>query len=61
MGADIHSFAEVRKDGKWVIVNDVDFGTERWPTNSPFDWRGYGMFGFLADVRRMKVALTRAR
>jgi hypothetical protein len=58
MGCDIHSYAEVRKDGKWEIVGDVfplnDFDREwRKKTHgcSPFDWRSYGLFGFLADVR----------
>lgn len=58
MGCDIHSFAEVRKDGKWEKVSDVfpldgydkeyygkDFGC--WP----FTWRSYDLFGWLADVR----------
>jgi hypothetical protein len=40
MGCDIHSIAEKRVNGKW----------EQLPF-APFDWRGYGMFGFLADVR----------
>lgn len=41
MGCDIHSYAE-RKDinGQW---GEIDF--------QPFDWRSYGMYGFLADVR----------
>lgn len=49
MGCDIHSFAEVKKEGKWERVQDKIFsnGTE----TAPFDWRGYGMFAFLADVR----------
>jgi hypothetical protein len=42
MGCDIHSFVEVLRDGYWQHLPDVD----------PFgDWRNYGIFGFLADVR----------
>lgn len=40
MGCDIHTLAQKRTDGKWETLPFV-----------PFDWRGYGMFGFLADVR----------
>lgn len=40
MGCDIHSYAEKRVNGKWESV-----------AVSPFDWRSYGMYGFLADVR----------
>lgn len=41
MGCDIHSRAERRVGGKWQII----------PGLAPFDWRSYGMFGFLANVR----------
>jgi hypothetical protein len=41
MGCDIHSRAERRVDGSWQIIPDLH----------PFDWRSYGMYGFLADVR----------
>ena len=40
MGCDIHSRAQKQEGGKWV---DLPF--------KPFDWRSYGMYGFLADVR----------
>ena len=41
MGCDIHSYVEVRKNGRWEC--------QGW---NPFDdWRNYGIFGFLADVR----------
>ena len=58
MGCDIHSFAEVRRDGKWKQSGAVfpldDFG-QKWEkrshTEHPFDWRSYGLFGFLANVR----------
>lgn len=41
MGCDIHSQAEKRVDGKWQKIEGL----------FPFDWRSYGMYGFLADVR----------
>lgn len=41
MGCDIHTFVEVKKDGKWEFVKGV----------TPFDTRNYGIFGLLADVR----------
>lgn len=40
MGCDIHSYAEKRINGKWESVGF-----------SPFNWRQYGMYGFLANVR----------
>jgi hypothetical protein len=41
MGCDIHTHTEQQtSDGTYI---NLDF--------SPFDWRGYGMYGFLADVR----------
>jgi hypothetical protein len=52
MGADIHSFAEVRKNGKWLRVEEPlfeDYGDKK--TTEPFGWRSYAMFSFLADVR----------
>lgn len=41
MGCDIHSHAERKVDGKWQAM----------PGIYPFDWRDYGIFGFLANVR----------
>lgn len=41
MGCDIHSTAERRVNGAWQTIPDL----------YPFDWRSYGMFGFLANVR----------
>lgn len=40
MGCDIHSYAEKRVNGEWEQVGIA-----------PFDWRNYGMYGFLAGVR----------
>lgn len=59
MGCDIHSCIEHKQpDGSWKQVTDVipldDFDKrtqEKERGDSPFDWRAYGMFGFLADVR----------
>lgn len=60
MGADIHIFAETKnKKGKWIKVEKECFSLSKWEveefgkkkTESPFDWRSYSMFGFLADVR----------
>lgn len=42
MGCDIHLVTQVRRDGKWV---DAPIEKE------PFNYRSYGLFGFLADVR----------
>lgn len=58
MGCDIHSFAERKKNGKWEKVGEV-FSLDDWSkeyykkdkTDSPFYWRSYSMFGFLANVR----------
>jgi hypothetical protein len=41
MGCDIHTQAERKVNGNWEII----------PGLSPFDWRQYGMYGFLANVR----------
>lgn len=41
MGCDIHSHAEKR----------TELGYEKIAGLEPFDWRAYGMFGFLANVR----------
>ena len=60
MGCDIHSYAEVRnkETGKWEQAFDFttlsDFDKDwhkREKGDHPFDWRGYGMYGFLAGVR----------
>lgn len=58
MGCDIHSYAEVRKNGKWEKVGDVfpldDFDKE-WQKkdygDKPINWRSYSLYGWLADVR----------
>lgn len=45
MGCDIHAYAEVKEKGKWTFSG-----------LTPFDWRSYGMFGFLAGVRNYSKA-----
>lgn len=52
MGCDIHSFAEIKKEGKWYKVEDKVFSDVRSDkkTEHPFDWRSYGVFGFLSNV-----------
>lgn len=49
MGCDIHSFVEVKIDDKWIKT--VGYFPNSLDGESPFDWRCYGIFGFLADVR----------
>jgi hypothetical protein len=60
MGCDIHSFAEKRnkKTGKWEVVANHfaldSFDQEYYNKekgDSPFNWRSYSMFAFLAGVR----------
>ena len=58
MGCDIHSFAEVRHNGKWEpsgAVFPLDQFDQKYEkrshTESPFNWSSYGLFGFLANVR----------
>lgn len=47
MGCDIHTVAQKRDpSGKWICVSG-EFGGGP----DPFDWRSYGMYGWLADVR----------
>lgn len=58
MGCDIHSFAEVRRKNKWEKVTE-HFELSDWAKSyykkdkgdSPFDYRDYSLFAFLADVR----------
>ena len=59
MGCDIHSFIEIRKDGKWRRLVEGGVTAEEWEREyhkrekslEPFSWRSYGMFAFLAGVR----------
>jgi len=60
MGADIHIFVERKKDDKWVRYTGKHFSSV-WrkekgeKENSPFDWRNYEMYGFLAGVRHSYI------
>lgn len=47
MGCDIHIYAERKTANGYEVVKGVRFSE----APAPFDWRDYGMFGFLADVR----------
>lgn len=54
MGCDIHSFAEVRKNGKWEKVGAVFpelFDNSTTFGDSPINWRDYNLYSWLADVR----------
>lgn len=52
MGADIHSFVEIRKENKWELFEEDVFPVYKdEKIDSPFNWRSYSLFGFLADVR----------
>src|SRR5882724_8843475 len=63
MGCDIHSSAEVRVNGAWRQVCDA-FDLDEYDRkmygkdkgDEPFDWRDYGLFGFLADVRNYSAS-----
>ena len=58
MGCDIHTHAEIRRDGAWEHVGKV-FPTDEFErkysgeqfTDEPFSWRDYQMFERLAGVR----------
>lgn len=52
MGCDIYSVAQVQDDyGNWNFVNPGFPGwDENTTTYEPFNWRHYGMYGFIANV-----------
>jgi len=58
MGCDIHSYVEKLERGIWIKVSNI-FPRTKWEksyfksnvSDHPFNWRSYGIFGFLADVR----------
>lgn len=64
MGCDIHSFAEVRRDGKWERIINI-FPADEWERkyhnldflDEPFRCRSYGLFGFLAGVRNYSLVV----
>lgn len=47
MGCDIHIWAERKTADGYEPITDVQFAEG----SAPFDWRSYGMYGFLADIR----------
>lgn len=55
MGVDISSLVEFREDGEWEVVEEVfsreSFNGEIIKTDSPFHWRSYRLFAFLANIR----------
>jgi hypothetical protein len=59
MGTDIYSYVETQDDdGRWHQVTDLfpldEIGRavhKKGLGDSPFDWRSYGMYAFLAGVR----------
>lgn len=58
MGCDIHTAVEVRSDGEWRWKSSAKFPDQYEDggfTSEPFDWRSYGMFGFLANVRNYSM------
>lgn len=55
MGCDIHSFAEVKKEGKWIKEDKDVFYSG---TSEPFDYRDYNMFAVLANVRNSSQVET---
>jgi hypothetical protein len=65
MGCDIYSFAERKIKDTWELVTNAfpadDFEREQYKlekVDSPFRWRDYGLFGFLADVRNYSEVPT---
>jgi len=60
MGCDIHIFVERKKNDKWVHYTGKHFSSvwghaKEEKDNSPFDWRSYSMYGFLAGVRHSYI------
>lgn len=59
MGADIHIYVEIKKEGLWEHFDGDQFTLDNYDKeqqkkikgNTPFDWRWYQMFSFLAGVR----------
>lgn len=47
MGCDIHIYVETLDGDRWKYFADGQF----IEGSSPFDWRSYSMYGFLAGVR----------
>lgn len=66
MGCDIHIWVEIKKEDKWEVntkevftISEFDKGWHKKEKREvPFDWRSYGMYGFLADVRNYSMVPT---
>jgi hypothetical protein len=61
MGCDIHTAVEVKNGDGWHWDRSEKFPDvyrEGKFTDEPFDWRSYGMFGFLANVRNYSQVPT---
>jgi hypothetical protein len=58
MGVNIHPYAEVKKEDKWIAVTARVFPLTHWEvqtkghthTSRPFKWRSYPLFGFLGNT-----------
>lgn len=54
MGCDIHSWAEVKRNGKWERITDDIFGEPDYAnrkTSEPFGGRNYRTFSFIGNCR----------
>jgi len=51
MGLDMTTYVEVKREGKWVLIEDKIFTDAPDKSNSPFNWRSYAMYGFLGNMR----------
>jgi len=63
MGCDIHTYTEVKKDGKWVMVSPYFtpecIGGHVYEARGAFDARNYRLFGILAGVRSGGPCMTK--
>lgn len=57
MGCDIHVITEVKEEEVWKLNKRKIFTTYYGvpQDTSPFHWRNYAMFGFLANVRNSTI------
>jgi len=59
MGCDIHAFVEIKKGDNWESLKEPVFKLDEYDRNATgtthtvklFNFRNYGLFGFLANVR----------
>jgi len=59
MGCNIHAYIEIKKEDNWDSLSEPIFKLDHYDkkapgethTVTPFKYRNYGLFGFLADVR----------